>query len=56
MKYLLIFVPFVLSASVDVSVRGVFPDIPGMTNDSYGLFIGFVGLISAYLFWEQVTK
>lgn len=38
------------------NILGVFPVIEGMTCSDYALFIGFVGIFSAYLFWEQVTK
>ena len=38
------------------NILGVFPKIDGMGCTDYAIFIGFVGLLSSYLFWEQVTK
>jgi len=37
-------------------ILGVFPKISDFTCTDYALFIGFVGIVSATLFWHQVTK
>ena len=37
-------------------ILGVFPKIAGMSCTDYALYIGFVAIISAKLFWDQVTK
>lgn len=58
MKKLILLVP-VLSFSATCqrsAILGVFPKITGMACTDYALFIGFVGIISAYIFWENVTK
>jgi len=41
---------------VDSSLVGIFPQIVGMTNDSYALYIGLLGIVSSYIFFNQVTK
>ena len=48
---------FLLSATCTKSkILGVFPKISGFSCNEYALFIGFVGIISASLFWKAVTK
>jgi len=37
-------------------ILGVFPQIEGMSCNAYALYIGAISLISAYLFWVNVTK
>ncbi len=37
-------------------ILGVFPIIDGFSCSDYALFIGSVAIVSAFLFWEQVTK
>ena len=37
-------------------ILGVFPQITGMTCSDYALMIAFTSIISAYLFWDNVTK
>jgi len=37
-------------------ILGVFPEIPNMTCKDYALLIGFVGLISGYIFWSNAVK
>ena len=49
-------VPAFSATCADSNIIGVFPKINGFSCTDYALFIGFVGLISAYIFWEQVTK
>lgn len=60
LKNLLFFVfmsSFAFSATCKNSkILGVFPQIPYFTCTDYALFIGFVGIVSATLFWYQVTK
>lgn len=45
-----------MNTCTEISILGIFPEIIGMDCNNYSLYIGFVGIISAYLFWEQVTK
>jgi len=40
----------------DDAILGVFPEIDGVSCDSYALMIGFAAGLGAYLFWENVTK
>jgi len=40
----------------DANITGVFPTIDGMNCTDYALMIAFISIISAYLFWENVTK
>ncbi|HIP03023.1 MAG TPA: hypothetical protein EYG75_05870 [Campylobacterales bacterium] len=48
---------FAFSATCKNSeILGIFPKIPYFTCTDYALFIGFVGIVSATLFWHQVTK
>lgn len=58
MKYLFFLFPiFSFSATcTDSKIIGVFPKINGMGCSDYALMIGFIGIISAYLFWNEVTK
>lgn len=37
-------------------VLGVFPVINGMGCSDYALYIGFLGIVSASIFWILVTK
>ena len=57
-KYILFLLPlFSWSATCSRSViLGVFPKINGMNCTHYALMIAFVAIISAYLFWDNVTK
>ena len=58
MRKILFFIPALSFAGTcgKSEILGVFPKINGMNCTDYALFIGFVGLISAKLFWDQVTK
>ena len=48
---------FLFSATCSkTKILGVFPKISGFSCNEYALFIGFVGIISASLFWKAVTK
>jgi len=57
-RYLILLLPlFVFGETCDLNdTLGVFPEIDGMGCDSYALMIGLTAGVSAYLFWEQVTK
>ena len=59
-KYIFFLFPIFLfsdnSTCSDSAILGVFPEIDGFTCTDYALFIGFVSIISAYLFWDNVTK
>ena len=37
-------------------ILGEFPEIAGFSCSDYALFIGFVGITSAVLFWNGVVK
>jgi len=37
------------------AIIGIFPYV-GMDCQSFALYIGFVGLLSAYIFWSEVVK
>jgi hypothetical protein len=53
----LLFPVFLFSATCKRSeILGVFPQINGFSCSDYALFVGFVSIISAYIFWDQVTK
>ena len=60
MRYVLCFFAFTFFAFAGTcsnpDILGVFPKIANMKCTDYALFIGFVGIISAYIFWENVTK
>ena len=48
---------FLFSATCNTQeILGVFPVIPGFSCSDYALFIGFVGIVSASIFWNEVTK
>ena len=52
-----LFSSFLFSATcTNTKILGVFPQISGFSCNEYALFIGFVGIISASLFWNAVTK
>jgi hypothetical protein len=56
-KFLLLLPVSLFSATCNKSkILGVFPKIHGMNCSDYALFIGLVGIVSALLFWHQVTK
>jgi len=57
MFVIFLFSSFLFSATCSkAKILGVFPKISGFSCNEYALFIGFVGIISASLFWKAVTK
>ena len=57
----LLIVPVLISSLYSATCKkpkilGEFPVISGFSCSEYALFIGFVGITSAVLFWNGVTK